>query len=534
MKHKPLRLETKIIILVWSMVALALLSASYLITKNLATTIQNNISENTTNIAHLTAMSPLIVGALNNHDSYVELQEYCLQTAQTTKSQFVVVFDMNSVRMSHPNSEKIGQHIVGGDEQAVLAGKEYISISKGTMGDSLRAFSPVYDHEGHQIGAVVVGVLLNNVQQTVDKSQQFIYLSTALGLLIGAIGALLLARNIKKTLLGLEPFAIAHMVEERNAMLYSVREGIIAIDHEANITLINHEAMRLLNLAGIQGDPIGKSVLKYVPNTLLDKVLLSGTAQFDQEQHLNGVNLLTNRLPIIVNKKIVGAIATFRDMTEVRSLAEELTGVSSYVEALRAQAHEFMNKMQVVLGMIHMECYDQLAEYVRRIASEHKVEINFVGKRIRDAVIAGFILSKISQGRELGIEFTLQEQSYLPESTDPNVTHNLVTILGNLLSNAFDSMEVSPQKHLTLLLQYEDNNLKIQITDTGIGMDDMTARQIFQKGFSTKDNNRGLGMALVKANLELLHGTIEFFSSPGKGTIFYITIPYRNKGEKHV
>lgn len=534
MKRKPLRLETKIIILVWSMVALALLSASYLITKNLATTIQNNMSENTTQIAHLTAMSPLVISALTNPSPYNELQEYCLQVAQTTKSQFVVVFDMDSVRISHPDTEKIGQRIVGGDDQAVLAGKEYVSISKGTLGNSLRAFSPVYDQKGQQIGAVVVGVLLNDVQHAVDKSQKIIYLATALGLLIGAIGALLLARNIKNTLFGLEPIAIAHMVEERNAMLHSVREGIIAVDHQANITLINPEAMRLLNLAGVTGDPIGKSVLSYVPNTLLDKVLLSGKAQFDQEQHLNGVNLLTNRLPIIVNKKIVGAIATFRDMTEVRSLAEELTGVSSYVEALRAQAHEFMNKMQVVLGMIHMECYDQLAEYVKRIASEHKVEINFVGKRIRDAVIAGFVLSKISQGRELGIEFTLQEESYLPESTDPNVTHSLVTILGNLLGNAFDAMENSPKKQVTLLLQYETDRLNIQVTDTGMGMNDITARQIFQKGFSTKDTNRGLGMTLVKTNLELLQGTVEFFSTPGKGTIFYITIPYRNKGEKHV
>lgn len=416
MKHKPLRLETKIIILVWSMVALALLSASYLITKNLATTIQNNISENTTQISHLTAMSPLVINALTNPSPDGELREYCFQVAQTTKSQFVVVFNMNSVRISHPDAEKIGQRIVGGDEQAVLTGIEYVSISKGTLGDSLRAFSPVYDQGGTQIGAVVVGVSLNDVQHAVEKSQKIIYLATALGLLIGAIGA----------------------------------------------------------------------------------------------------------------------IATFRDMTEVRSLAEELTGVSSYVEALRAQAHEFMNKMQVVLGMIHMECYDQLADYVKRIASEHKVEINFVGKRIRDAVIAGFILSKISQGRELNIEFTLQEESYLPESTDPNVTHSLVTILGNLLSNAFDAMNNSPQKKVTLLLHYENDRLNIQVTDTGVGMDDMTARQIFQKGFSTKDKNRGLGMSLVKTNIEGLQGTIEFFSTPGNGTIFYITIPYKNKGEKHV
>jgi len=515
------------------MIALSLFVANYLINKNLATVIENDISENTMEIAHLTAISPIVMDALANKYSHDKLQQYCLQVAQTTKSQFVVVFDMNSMRISHPDVEKIGQRVVGGDEQDALIGKEYISKSKGTMGDSLRAFSPVYDDEGQQIGAVVVGISLDSVQQLVAKSQKMIYLCTVLGLLIGAVGAIILARKIKNTLLGLEPFAIAHMVEERSAMLQSIREGIIAVDEQANITLINHEARRLLNLAGIQGDPVGKPVSQYIPNTHLEKILISGKAEYDQEQQLNGVNILTNRLPICVSGKIVGAIATFRDITEIRSLAEELTGVSSYVEALRAQAHEFMNKMQVVLGMINMECYGQLAEYINRIANEHKVEINFVGRRIRDAVIAGFLLSKMSQARELGIELILQEQSFMPESTNPNVTHNLVAILGNILNNAFDSMKNSPQKTTTLLIQYENEELKIKITDTGVGMDDGTARHIFKKGFSTKDKNRGLGLGLVKANLELLQGNIEFFSALGKGTIFYINIPYRNKGEQH-
>jgi len=534
MKRNPLRLETKIIILVWSMIALSLFVANYLINKNLATIIESDISEKTMEIAQLTAISPIVVDALANNHSQNTLQQYCLQVAQMTKSLFVVVFDMNSMRIAHPDAEKIGQNIVGGDEQDVLTGKKYISKSKGTMGDSLRAFSPVYDENGKQLGAVVVGISLDNVQQVVDKSQKVIYFCTIFGLFIGALGSIILAHKIKNTLLGLEPFAIAHMVEERSAMLQSIREGIIAVDHQANITLINHEARRLLDLAGMQGDPVGKPVLQYIPNTHLDKILISGKAEYDQEQQLNGVNILTNRLPIRVNEKIVGAISTFRDITEIRSLAEELTGVSSYVEALRAQAHEFMNKMQVVLGMINMECYDQLAEYVNRIASEHKVEINFVGRRIRDAVIAGFLLSKMSQARERGIDLILQEQSFMPASRDLNVAHNLVAILGNILNNAFDSMENSLRKETTLLIQYENEELKIKVTDTGMGMDDGTARLIFNKGFSTKDKNRGLGLGIVKANLELLQGTIEFFSSKEKGTIFYINIPYSNKGEKHV
>jgi CitB family two-component system sensor histidine kinase MalK len=121
-------------------------------------------------------------------------------------------------------------------------------------------------------------------------------------------------------------------------------EGILAVDKNSVITIANSEAIRVLKLAGIPGDPIGRQVAEYVPHTRLKDVMKTGQAELDQEQKINGVTILTNRVPVVVNGEIVGAIASFRDMTDMRQLAEELTGVNSYVEALRSQAHEFLNK----------------------------------------------------------------------------------------------------------------------------------------------------------------------------------------------
>ena len=145
-------------------------------------------------------------------------------------------------------------------------------------------------------------------------------------------------------------------------MLQSVKEGIIAVDKDARVTLINNEAKRLFKKSGLEEDFIGKDVEKYMPNSCIKEVLQTGKAQLYEEQNLYGITIVTNRVPLYVKGEIVGAIATFRDKTEIRQLAEQLTDIQLYAEALRAQSHEFMNKMHVVLGLTHMKHYEQIRD----------------------------------------------------------------------------------------------------------------------------------------------------------------------------
>lgn len=152
-------------------------------------------------------------------------------------------------------------------------------------------------------------------------------------------------------------------------MLYSVREGIIAVDKQGMVTLVNEEALRIATMAGVHGNPINKPVENYVPNTRLIQVIASGEA-LNQEQDFYGLSVLTNRLPMVVDGEIIGAISTFRDKTEVKMLARAINRGTNYVDALRAQAHEFMNQLHVILGLVNLESYKQLATYINRIVSE--------------------------------------------------------------------------------------------------------------------------------------------------------------------
>ncbi len=519
-------------LLVFGVVVVVLLITDILISRNIEVKIQEGVGIQAERVAHVVARSPIIIEGLTHEDKVTTMQRYANESAEIAGAQFIVVLDMQGVRKSHPDSAKIGKAFVGGDEVLALEGKEYISIARGTLGDSLRFFVPVFTSEGKQVGVVVVGVLISNLLVLVENVGKGLLVVTVIGMLVGIIGAFLLSRNIKKTLFGLEPEAIAKRLEERNAMLQSVHEGIIAVDRRGIITLVNGEGRKMLKAAGLCDNPMDKPVQDYVPNTRLMEVIDSGKAQLNQEQDFHGLSVLTNRLPIVVDGKIVGAISTFRDKTEVKRLAEQLTGVREYVDALRAQAHEFMNQLHVILGLVKVESYDQLAMYIKRIASEHEVEVSFVAKRIKEPVIAGFILSKLSLAREKNVVLDLAEESYVPQPKQEEIVHEMVTIIGNLIENAFDAVGNAVQKEVELHMYWDKGFLYIHIRDTGEGICSALTDTLFEKGVSNKGKNRGFGLYLVKRSVENLQGDIDFETRSGEGTVFTVKIPYEIKGEQ--
>ncbi len=528
-KKSLFSLQTKIAVLACIVVALALLVADVIINEKISENAQTEASNEAIEIARIVANSAVVIEGLSGKRDEKQIQTFTEKTLSISDVRFITVMDMNRVRKSHPNEFKIGEYYEEDDADPVFEGQENTSINQGSLGTSLRALSPVFDEEGRQIGVVLVGIMVESVQAAIDDNRAGIYIGVGVGMLVGVLGALLLARNIKKILFGLEPSAIAKIFEERNAMLQSVREGILAVDQESRMTIANEEAIRLFQQAGIEGDPIGKKVDEYVPNTRLQNILKTGEAELDQEQDLNGTIILANRIPVIVDGEIVGAIATFRDKTEIRQLAEKLTGVRIYAEALRSQTHEFMNKLHVILGMIRMGYYERLTQYVSGIAHQYQLEVGFVVKKIKDPVLAGFLLGKLSLAREAGVEMKLSESSFLPEPDQPEIVHELITIIGNLINNALDAVEKSITKEIGIDFSHMNNVLTIHVSDSGIGMNEEVKQNIFTKGYSTKGEDRGLGLYLIQRSLERLGGEINVISNVSKGTLFSVTVLYWSK-----
>lgn len=528
---KYISLQTVIIIFVVTVVIAALTATGILLANATADNIEKHQAEKAMGIAQTVSAVPLIKKSLEENGDPEEMQAFTRKIRQDTNMLFIVVMDMEGKRKTHPNAELIGKPFVGGDEIHALKGKRYTSIAEGTLGPSLRAFHPVYNDEGKQIGAVSVGISLKNVKEAVNKSRNIIYAGMGVGILLGVIGAVFLARRINRILFGLEPYKIANLLEERNAMLESVREGIIAVNPEHTIVVANAEALRIFQKAGLPPDPVGKKVDEYLPVSRLIRILQSAKPEYDQESDINGLPILVNRVPVKVNGQIVGAISTFRDKSEMKALAEQLTGVRTYADALRAQTHEFMNTLHVITGMVHIKEYDGLEKYLRKQTRLYQSETGSVSNIVKDPVIAGFLLSKRSYARENMVKLNLSSNIPLPVSADPNTAHHMITILGNLIENAFDAVKENTEKHVSVTIDYDGLACTMTVKDNGKGIHQEIRDNIFQKAKSTKGPYNGFGLSNVRQSVRALGGTITFETEEKAGTSFTVKFPYREKDE---
>ncbi|UOQ94898.1 DcuS/MalK family sensor histidine kinase [Halobacillus shinanisalinarum] len=528
--RKYLSLHAAIVWFVCIVLILAFGVTGFLISEEVADQTRKDLSEKTLNVARMVGHSPIVIKGLQFKEEEDALQQFAEKIRELTNVRFIVVIDMQGIRKSHPDSWKIGEHFVGGDEKRALEGEEYISIAEGTLGNSLRAFEPIYSFEGEQIGAVSVGILLNKVNSVVKKSQRIIYVGIGLGIVVGIIGALFLANRVKRILFGLEPYEIAGILQERSAMIESVREGIVAVNQDREIVIANAEAVRMFEKAGIHGNPVGLTIEEYMPFSRLANVLVNGKKEFDQERNIEGVTFVVNRVPVKVDGQIVGAIATFRDKTELKHLAEQLTGVKLYAEALRVKSHEFMNKLHVILGMVHIGEYKKLTSYIHQLTENHQLEIDTISRFIKDPILAGFLLSKMSYAREQGVTLNVQGDSVLPEPNSPATMDEIITVIGNLIDNSIEAVQEFSNKNIDVLIDYDGEFLFFDVVDHKGGIPVEIRDEIFNKGFSTKGENRGYGLFLVRKTAKNLGGDIELFTND-EYTMFSVEIPYKSKEE---
>lgn len=504
-------------------ILLSHLASSYFISKYGFEQAEQTVST----VAQLSAESPSVIEGMQSpsqSEMWLQMVDFLTMLTSVSNVKFIVLIDMDGNRIYHPETHKIGAHVVGGDEGNALQGKTYISSARGTFGFSQRAFRPVLDESGKQIGAVIVGIMSRDIEKNVSRLTSPMTWLFCLALLIGLLLAVQLSRKIKKILFGLEPHQIARLLEERNAILSTVREGIIAINKNNRLVVVNEMAEKILRSAGVKGELLGRPVHEVVPSTRLDSILNEGKPEYDCEQNINGQVIMTNRSPIIIQGKTVGAVATFRDMTEMRALAERLTGLSNYAEALRSRSHEYLNKLHVISGLLRNKRYDELEEYLSDIIGSKIRETSSIKVNVQDPILVGLLESKFSRAHERNVTLSLGGSGVIPHLSSTGA-HALVTVLGNLVDNAFDAVGYAQEKHIDLTVNCDHGTLVITVADTGHGIREEHVQKIFSKGFSTKGAGRGIGLYMLLLTLDELDGSIEIDSHVGQGAAFTVHVP---------
>ncbi|PAK42522.1 sensor histidine kinase [Peribacillus simplex] len=498
--------------------------------------LENNLKQETgekaLSVAQTISLLPEIKQAFRTDHPSVIIQPIAERIRRQIDAEFIVIGDENETRLSHPNPDMIGRKMVGGDNAEVWDGESIITESTGTLGPSIRGKSPIIANE-KVIGVVSVGYLQDDIEKEVSSIQRKIVLIISFILIGGLLVAFFISFNIKKAILGLEPKEIAWMFQEKHAILESIHEGIIAIDVHGKITVVNETAHKILH---IPKDVMlrGQKIEEVLTHTHLLDVVSTARAEYDQEFMIDGEVFLASRIPILNGQgEIIGAVASLRNKSELSNLLQELSHVKAYAEGLRAQTHEYSNRLYTLLGLIQLGSYKEAMDFISTEVDVTQGFIHFLMKEVPDPIIAGFILGKVSLASELKIDFTIDRESSfkdIPSEIDRDL---LVTIIGNLINNAFEAVRENEREEKRVSLFFTDlgKELIIEVEDNGKGMSPDVAELIFRDGFTTKSHqtNSGIGLGLVQEAIDGLGGYITFSTKEGGYTIFTVAIS-KNRG----
>lgn len=539
-KHsKVFSLSQKIVLLITLVVCIALLPTSVFTTLKVAKVIYDRISINAVSITTILCNSPEIHRGLvlsdNIPDSEIDkmMQDYVNEVDNSDEAS-VAIFDKNyNLRVLYNPGKLEGFQKSAQDIVMKYASDDNISWQENYNMPN-KALGFIKDKNNQTIGYVVTGYSDNIFNDSTMDSVFFLLLMTLIGLLVGIAGAMYLARHIKRVLFGLEPEAIAALLQERNVLLNSVREGVLDINSKGIITLVNTEAKNLLSQASIEDTDklVGRKAKEILNKINFDDIIKNGKVLSDAGAKIGNTVFVITAVPLMLDKSIIGAVITFRKKSVVEEMANQLTGFKNYATALRAQTHEFMNKMHVIMGLIDMKAYDELKQYTQEIAFNRQSEVSYVVTRLKDITLSGFILGKISRSRELQIDFSLTDESDLHSDLEVPSVHDLVLIIGNIVENAFDVLKnFHGERIVNLSILDFDKEIVIVVEDSGPGMSEEVKKNLFKRGYTSKGGGHGFGLYLVKQSIDNLDGTITVESTIGEGTIFTVRLPIKKDCE---
>lgn len=522
-----LTLQSRLMMAVTAVVLLQSLLVGGFTFHFVSSSLEEQIGLRALSLARSVAAIPQIRDGLQARD-VSQVQPVAEEIRQLSGARFVVVGDSDSVRYSHPLPERLGKKMVGGDnDRALIDGESYVSRAVGSLGPSMRGKAPIFDAQGAVIGIVSVGFMLDRVDQLVSEYLGSVQAVAVLALLLSIVGAVLIARYFKRAIFGLEPEAIARLLEERDATLASLREGLIAVDAGGVVSTVNHAAVKSLQLDDSR-PLVGRPLAEVLPESRMLDVLEDDRPQFDEEIWLNGRAFIANRVPVRVGGQIRGVVSSFRPKDELEEVSRRLTRIRQYAESLRSQAHDYSNKLHTIAGLIQIDARDEALELIGQEARGVESLIRLLVEAVPDPVLAGCLLGKHNRARELGLALRIDPESHMAELPRELSREQLVSLLGNLLDNAFEATlrrEDSPRE---VLLSMTDlgRELIFEIEDNGPGIPADQRERIFHKGVSSKAREgHGLGLYKVRGILDQVGGTLLLEDGDSGGTRVTVYLP---------
>ncbi|MFF9128999.1 ATP-binding protein [Streptomyces sp. NPDC014806] len=480
-----------------------------------------------TAVARSVADSPSVRSAIRSPDPTAELQPYALRIMRDTDVDFVTIMNPQGIRWTHPDPNQIGKRFLGNTAPA-LRGVTFTETYTGTLGPSVRAVTPVEDDDKRIVGLVSAGIRVEAISARV-QDQVTALLGVAAGVLaLGAIGTYVINARLRRHTHGMNATELSRMHAYHEAALHAVREGLLLLDGQYRVALINDGGRELL---GVSGNVVGRPVAELeLPPPLLGALLAS-------EPRVDEVHLTAERV-VVVNTSPVsggerrGTIVTLRDVTELQSLMGELDSERGFTQALRSQAHEAANRLHTVVSLIELGRAEEAVDFATAELELAQALTDQVVAAVSEPVLAALLLGKTAQANERGVELVVSDDSRLDDGLLPPAlsARDLVTVLGNLIDNAVDAAQGRVPARVTVTAYADATDLVLRVADTGPGVDPEHAGLVFQRGFTTKPagpGGRGLGLALVHQTVHRHDGTLTVREAAGGGAEFEVRLPLR-------
>lgn len=507
---------------------------------------QQQAAKRTLAVAAAIADSPLVRDAAiraQTVDPTTALQPYAVQVTREAGLDFITIMAPDGTRWTHQNPAEIGGKYIGSIDEA-LAGHPHTEETTGTLGRSVRTIVPIM--EGSTVvGMVAAGVKVSAIEVATAGRLPALLAIAAVVLALGSLGALAVGRYLSGVTRGYGPEQLGQLFAYYESVLHSVREGVILVDGKGQVVIRNDQASRLLGIpdddAG-PGNPVRPAPLPRtglparlptlnslgIPGSLRE-LLASGRTARD-EIHLTGERVLVvNQEPAITQEgrrgRVLGAVATLRDQTEIEALGSELQTMRTLSDALRSQTHEHANRLHTIVSLLELGQTERALAFAtddlrlsQSLADELVVSVD-------EPIVAALIMGKAAQAHERGVRLDAEATASVAGSG--LAPADLVTIVGNLVDNAIDAAATgNTPRWVSLEIVEHEGSIVIEVADSGAGIHENETDEIVRFGYSTKPqtgHGRGLGLALVKRSVERLGGTLTI--SRRAGAVFTVVLP---------
>jgi two-component system CitB family sensor kinase len=377
-------------------------------------------------------------------------------------------------------------------------------------------------------GLVAVGITQAKITNQLNRQVPALLSLVALFLGLVAFASLLVSRRLQRFTYGLGPVELARLYEHHDAVLHAMREGLLVLDRDRRLLLINDEGARLLGLGPeVEGRPAAELGVAGG----LGEVLTSGRDVHDEIHLTTEAVVVVNQTPVYRRRRMFGTVVTLRDHTELQALTGELDSVKSLAELLKSQAHESANRLHSVVTLIELGRPEAAVEFATaELVAAQRLTDQLLGA-VEEPVLVALLLGKAAEAADRGVELVVTDDSEVrATSIDPR---DLVTVVGNLIDNAIDAALAAPApRRVTVTVRQDETELVVRLADTGPGLHQDLVERAFRRGWSTKDasgqhrpHGRGLGLALVRQVVTRYDGSIQVANDGGAVFTIRLTLP---------